>query len=135
MICQRLGWIPDIPDFRDYSRETPAVRDLMAGARRRPVRPPRRAVHDIRFGRFQAQAKPHQAIGQQVQPQQMQRAQGHGPDPRHRRQHHHQHLAQVARGIAHFPRLFWRHGGRFFAHHMAARFQCHQGMFVMKTVR
>ncbi len=43
MICQRLGWIPDIPDFRDYSRETPAVRDLMAGARRRPVRPPRRA--------------------------------------------------------------------------------------------
>ena len=46
-----------------------------------------------------------------------------------------QHLAQFARGIAHFPRLFWRHGGRFFAHHMAARFQCHQGMFVMKTVR
>ena len=46
-----------------------------------------------------------------------------------------QHLALFARGIAHFPRLFCRHGGRFFAHHMAARFQRHQGMFVMKTVR
>ena len=31
MIRQRLGWIPDIPDFRDYSGETPVVRDLMAG--------------------------------------------------------------------------------------------------------
>ncbi len=43
MIRQRLGWIPDIPDFRDYSGETPVVRDLMAGARRRPGLPPQRA--------------------------------------------------------------------------------------------
>jgi len=40
----RFGWIPDIPDFRDYSEETASVREMKArggpGRRRRPGRSP-----------------------------------------------------------------------------------------------
>ncbi|MBN1938046.1 MAG: cysteine protease [Candidatus Aminicenantes bacterium] len=35
MSRRAFGWIPDIPDFRDYSRESPPVRSLLGAGRRR----------------------------------------------------------------------------------------------------
>jgi C1A family cysteine protease len=39
MSRRSFGWIPDIPDFRDYSRETPSVRSLLGPDRRRGGKP------------------------------------------------------------------------------------------------
>jgi C1A family cysteine protease len=33
MFKYSLGWIPDYPDFRDYSEDTPTVREIMAASR------------------------------------------------------------------------------------------------------
>lgn len=44
----RFGWIPDIPDFRDYSEETMSVREIMAATGLRPKRTARRAVRGNR---------------------------------------------------------------------------------------
>jgi len=48
MSCFRLGWIPDIPDFRDYSEETASVREIMAATGLRPRRTAARAVRGNR---------------------------------------------------------------------------------------
>ncbi len=44
----RFGWIPDIPDFRDYSEETTSVREIMAATGLRPKRTVPRAFRGNR---------------------------------------------------------------------------------------
>ena len=54
MLAHGLGWIPDLPDVRDYTEDTPGVRDILgpsglgpgAARGRRPARLP--AAVDLR---------------------------------------------------------------------------------------